>query len=50
MVPVYERTLQNKDSHGQNSADQFSILTWKSSEEKKKMYSEIASWDGLVGV
>lgn len=43
MVPVYKRTLQNKDSHGQNFVGQFSIFTWKTSEgEKKKKDSEIA--------
>lgn len=45
--PVYKRTLQNKDSHGQNFAGQFSIFTSKSWEENK--YSEIASWDSSDG-
>lgn len=45
--PVYKRTLQNKDSHGQNFAGQFSIFTWRTWEEIK--HSEIASWDSSVG-
>lgn len=45
--PVYKRTLQNKDSHGQNFAGRFSIFTWRSWEEIK--HSEIASWDSSVG-
>jgi len=48
MVPAYERPLQNKDSHGQNFAGQFSIFIWKTSEKKKKC-SEIALWDSLAG-
>lgn len=46
-VPVYKRTLQNKDNHGQNFAGQFSIFTWKSFEENK--CSEIPSWDSSAG-
>lgn len=51
MVSVYKRTLQNKDSHGQNFVGQFSLFTWKTSEEKKNTtkYSEISSWHGFDG-
>lgn len=48
VVPVYKKSLQNKDSHGQNFAGHFSIFTWKTPEENKT-YSEIASQVSLVG-